>query len=183
MEKRIFLTKTFPALYFLLSFWLKPIYTFAQLPVYTPPPQSGEIVLEKTKKKTFSAAEIQDLALNYFKNILLKINSAKEGKEVSLPFMSKPVAEYMSILYYYCVVRQAVCEFILRAALESDVLASLTHKKRDCKGLKLFWHKWIDSQMETRVGFNLRIALFNKYESFKKAGRVKYIKCKETIEK
>jgi len=146
---------------------------------------TGEIKIESEKKKESPYRRSVNETMNYLQEIQNIIRENTEGaNRVEIRPLKKfysSTFDYLNALYFYCILRSGTCSFILDALLEGDVINAKLQGKAFCPVMTSFWKRWLGNQMERRVGYRLKVGLFQKAERFKKEKRPRYIRCKDTV--
>jgi hypothetical protein len=141
----------------------------------------GHIDLEDTATHRRSYNDIERDTIAYFEKFSSQLSAIGKSKVEALRDLDHDEVNYLTASYLYCALKKGVCPTILDGILEVDAYNSALNGASSCPNMSAFWRAWVAADMEKRIGYQLNIGLMQKVNTFKKEGRPKYIKCKNTI--
>lgn len=146
---------------------------------------SGQIEMQFEEKKENRYEVVQDLAIEYFKDLHSLAGGFVQGTSGQLASISDEdrveIFDYLTAVYLYCVIRNGKCPLVLDAVLESDLIGAKLTSGSDCLNMDSFWSRWRENDFERRQNYNLSTGRMVIAADFAKQHLPRYTNCRTTV--
>ncbi len=124
---------------------------------------------------------VQDRTIKKVEELSKQLVRASEGSTSKFKNFDGYELNYIAASYLHCSIKTGACPFVLQSLLEADLINSAVDQSASCPNLKGFWKRWISSDMEKRMGYELGVGQFSKAQYFNKTTRPMFLNCEDTI--
>lgn len=143
--------------------------------------QSGEIKLSKPKSEVSPYHKSQDAAVELFDDLQVIVAGLKGGTIKDAPVLDGDALTFLAATYLHCSIQKGVCQYILDALLEADIINAKQGDANKCPNMKGFWKAWLKADMEKRHQYAVKTGYLHSTQAFNRDTRPKYIKCDDTV--
>ena len=150
-----------------------------------PPLNSDKVVItgqvaysDPNAKGRNSQLEAQDALVAWSGQLEAAVKKGGEGK---IEDLSPDTASYLSVLYFYCTVKEGPCPFVLETILDSEVIGTKTGKEAPCVSMKRFFKAYLANGLDDRGKFMYPLTRGLEMNSFNSDVRPRFLECKETV--
>jgi hypothetical protein len=107
--------------------------------------------------------------------------AAKGGGSSSVDALEPEVASYLSVLYFYCTVKDGPCPFVLEGILDAEVMRARATHEISCVSMKRFFKSYLTHGLDARGKFMYPLTRGLEMANFNEQDRPRYVECKETV--
>lgn len=107
--------------------------------------------------------------------------AAKSGGDQVLTDLDPEVASYLSVLYFYCTVKEGPCPFVLDGILDVELMKARATKEISCVSMKRFFKSYLSHGLDDRGKFLYPLTRGLEMANFNQQDRPRYLECKETV--
>jgi hypothetical protein len=165
--------------------WMLCIEAFAENGAVTPEKEAGKAALtgavaysDPNVQARNHQLDAQDRLEAWSGQLLAAIKGGGEGTVAEL---DSPTADYLSVLYLYCTVKQGPCPFILETVLDSDIIAARSDKATKCASMTRFFKGYLSNALDERAKFLYPLTQGLEMATFNTQSRPRFIECRETV--
>jgi hypothetical protein len=106
---------------------------------------------------------------------------AKSGGEGNVGELAPEIASYLSVLYFYCTLRDGPCPFVLESILDVEILRARASKEISCSSMQRFFKSYLKHGLDDRGKFLYPLTRGLEMANFNEGSRPRFLECKETV--
>ena len=142
---------------------------------------SGQFELQTGAKQRDPYESSLESAVAFLERLQTQIKALAAGQVSKFERLDDNAVNFLTAAYLLCSINTGVCAYFLESLLEADVINSRIERKNSCINLRLFWRRYLDSDMETRHQHHTRMGFFSQTGEFNQKVRPKFIRCQDTV--
>ena len=97
------------------------------------------------------------------------------------PDLNQNAVSYLSVLYFYCTVKQGPCPFILETVLDADIALSRAEDSITCALTNRFFKSYLSQELDERGKYLFSLTRGLEVDKFNTTERSRFVECKETV--
>ena len=108
-------------------------------------------------------------------------SAVKKGGEGSVQDLSGETAAYLSVLYFYCTVKEGPCPFVFETILDAELIHAKAGKGDSCQSMKRFFKGFLANGLDDRGKFMYPLTRGLEMAGFNTDVRPRFLDCTETV--
>lgn len=97
------------------------------------------------------------------------------------PDLNQNAVSYLSVLYFYCTLKEGPCPFILETILDADIALSRADDSITCVLTNRFFKSYLSQELDERGKYLFSLTRGLEVEKFNTTERSRFVECKETV--
>lgn len=105
----------------------------------------------------------------------------KNGGDGSVEELDSTTISYLSVLYFFCTVKQGPCPFVLETILDAELIRSKKDNAVSCGTMTRFFKSFLADGLDERGKFLYSLTRGLEIAAFNTESRPRFLECKETV--
>ena len=106
---------------------------------------------------------------------------SKRGGEGIIGDLDPEIASYLSVLYFFCTVKEGPCPYVLESILDVEILRARATKQVSCSSMQRFFKGYLKHALDERGKFLYPLTRGLEMANFNEQSRPRFLECKDTV--
>ena len=108
-------------------------------------------------------------------------SAAKKGGATAVEDIEPEAASYLSVLYFFCTVKEGPCPFVLESILDAEIMRAQATQSVSCVSMKRFFKSYLKHGLDERGKFLYSLTRGLEMANYNEQSRPRFLECKETV--